>query len=479
VWIATVANIDWPKNNSQPWADQKKSYLELLDYYKALHFNAVIVQVRTAGDALYPSDKAPWSRYLSGTEGTPPNTRDDPLDWLIREAHLRGMQFHAWLNPYRATMGPDTLSLAPGHDFYRHRHWMLPYGTRYYYNPGEPGVRKHLESIILEIINNYEVDGIHFDDYFYPYKIAGEVFEDSLTYAAHALPGTSLEDWRRSNIDSLVQQIHATIKRQKPWVRFGISPFGVWRNIDTDPEGSDTRAGQTTYDDLYADPIKWMHEGWIDYIVPQLYWSMDYPPASYRKLLSWWAEHGTETHLYIGNAIYKIRNNDDVAWEDKRELPRQLSLARNTTAVKGNIFFSAKSLLEHPDVAKTLRKKYFRFPAMPPESSPATLDQFEAPHIKSVTDENQFYQVRLNSLVPGQWQYAFVYSARRENKINVDNPAQLIAKIYLDDRYTFTLGKNLAGRKKILALTFLDVYGRESQPIILHLKQTKEDDPER
>jgi uncharacterized lipoprotein YddW (UPF0748 family) len=479
VWIATVANIDWPRSAGESWSSQQMSYLDLLDYYESLRFNAVIVQVRTAGDAFYPTEKAPWSRYLSGTEGKPPDTPEDPLSWLIREAHLRGMQFHAWLNPYRATMSLDTLSLAQNHDFYRHRDWMVPYGTRYYYNPGEPEVPIHLDSIMGEVLDKYNIDAIHFDDYFYPYRIAGEVFEDSLAYATHAPPGVSLEEWRRSNVDTLVQRIHTTINARKPWVQFGISPFGVWRNNDADPAGSDTRAGQTTYDDLYADPLKWMREGWIDYLVPQLYWSMDYPPAAHRKLVSWWAQHHEGTRLYIGNGVYKIRNNTDTAWEDKRELPKQLLLARNTAGVDGNVFFSAKSLVGQPDVAKYLRKKYFRFPAVPP--GPALTDemQFEPPSLKIIAEEKQFFRVTLEGGMTGKWQYAMVYTARKGSKIDISDPAQLIEKIYLDDRLTFTLGKNLIGRKKGLAFTFLDHYGRESQPIILHLKQINSDDPER
>lgn len=470
VWIATVANIDWPKSGTDTWQEKKETYLEILDYYKAMHFNAVIVQLRTAGDALYPTEMAPWSRYLSGTEGLAPDSDTDPLEWMIAEAHRRGMQFHAWFNPYRATVGPDTLSLAANHDYYMHPDWMLAYGNRYYYNPGIPEVREQLAEVVGEVVQNYKVDGIHFDDYFYPYKIEGEVFADSLTYERYALPGQSPEEWRRSNVDSLVRKIHGAIKAGKPWVQFGISPFGVWRNRDADPSGSDTRAGQTTFDDLYADPLLWMQQGWLDYIVPQLYWSMDFPAASHRKLVSWWAERSAGTRLYIGNSVYKVRNNADEAWEKKKELPKQLALARNTTQVQGNVFFSAKSLVAHPDLATYLRKHYYKYQALPmgpPGGGPPLTDP---PRFLELRQEGNLYLVSLDEYPADTWQNAVIYAAKRPGRLDHANPAQIIETIYLDGRQCLSLGKGLLKGRKALALTFLDAYGQESPPVLITLE---------
>ena len=342
VWIATVVNIDWPKKGIDNWEKQKKDYLNILDFYQRLNLNAVIVQIRTAGDAFYASDFAPWSRFLTGTEGIAPATGEDPLRWMINAAHQRGFEFHAWLNPYRATFDLKTEILAESHDYNQHPEWMIKYGKKYYYNPGLPQVQQHLVNIMQEVVANYNVDAIHFDDYFYPYKIKDEVFADTTAFAAYALPHQSLEDWRRSNVDSLIKKIQSTIKKEKPWVQFGISPFGVWKNNATDPRGSDTRAGQTTYEDLYADPLLWMEEEWIDYLVPQVYWSMELAVASHKKIVEWWANDSINSNLYIGNGAYKIRNNADKAWRKKKELPRQLQLARGTPKVDGNVFFSAK-----------------------------------------------------------------------------------------------------------------------------------------
>src|SRR5690606_7566503 len=230
VWVATVANIDWPKHPSDDVEKKKKDFIDILDFYEKLNFNATIVQVRTAGDAFYPTQLAPWSKYLTGEQGKAPEGFEEPLQWMIEETHKRGMEFHAWLNPYRATFDLDTLALSQSHDFYRHPDWMLKYGKKYYYNPGLTEVRDKFNQIIEELVTTYELDAIHFDDYFYPYKIEGETFGDAETFSKYGLPGQSLEDWRRSNVDSLVKNVHATIKKHKPWVQFGISPFGVWKN---------------------------------------------------------------------------------------------------------------------------------------------------------------------------------------------------------------------------------------------------------
>ncbi len=346
VWIATVVNIDWPKNGKDTAEKQKADYLNILNFYEKENYNAVIVQVRAAGDAFYDSEFAPWSRFLTGEEGNSPNWNTDVLEWMILETHKRGMEFHAWLNPYRATFDEDFEVLSDTHDYCTHPEWMVHYGKKNYYNPGLPAVRNQFTKIIGELVSQYDIDAVHFDDYFYPYKIKDEIFNDSVAYKEHSLANQNLEDWRRSNIDSLVKQVNDTIKSIKPWVQFGISPFGVWKNNSTDPKGSDTKAGQTTYEDLYADPLLWMEKGWIDYLAPQVYWSMDLPAASHRKIVDWWAKNNYGTHLYVGNGAYKVRNNSDIAWDDEKELPKQLELARMTPEISGNIMFSAKSLMK-------------------------------------------------------------------------------------------------------------------------------------
>jgi uncharacterized lipoprotein YddW (UPF0748 family) len=469
-WVATVVNIDWPKNGNDAIDKQKLDYLKILDFYKNLNFNAAIVQIRTAGDAFYSSDYAPWSRFLTGKEGKSPNTDDPILSWMIDEAHKRGMEFHAWLNPYRATFDLKTEVLSLTHDFNLHPEWMLKYGKKYYYNPGLPEVRRRMIRIIDEIVTNYDIDAIHFDDYFYPYTIKDEVFRDSLAYKYYSIPNQSREDWRRSNMDSLIKNSYQTIKARKPWVQFGVSPFGVWKNKSTDPKGSDTRAGQTTYENLYADPLLWMKEGWLDYLVPQVYWSMELPVASHRKIVAWWANNSMNTNLYIGNGPYKIRNNSDKAWDNKNELPDQLTLARNTEAVEGNVFFSAKSLMhDNADVVAHLKKKYYKRAALPPTSPFAIESQRSEIKLESIQNNVDFISLFFNDLK--ETRYAMVYPSGKRKK-KAYSIKKLLTKAVVKGINQIDIDANLISGKKYISIIFIDKFGRESAPKIIHLNQT-------
>lgn len=469
-WVATVVNIDWPKNGNDAIEKQKADYLKILDFYEDLHFNAAIVQVRTAGDAFYKSDYAPWSRFLTGKEGKEPNTEESILKWMIDQAHNRGMEFHAWLNPYRSTFDLKTDILSPTHDFNLHPEWMLKYGKKNYYNPGLPEVRQRMVLVINEIVANYDIDAIHFDDYFYPYTIKDEVFQDSLTYAYHGLPNQSLEDWRRSNMDSLIKNSFETIKARKPWVQFGVSPFGVWKNNSTDPKGSDTRAGQTTYEDLYADPILWMEKGWLDYLVPQVYWSMDLSVASHRKIVDWWAQNSTNTNLYIGNGPYKIRNNSDKAWDNKKELPDQLTLARKTEAVQGNVFFSAKSLMQkNSDVVEYLKKKYYKKVALTPISTNETKPHSEGIELDHIQKNENFINLTFHDLE--EFRFASIYPSQKKKRANYPIK-KLLTKVAVDKDESIKIPVELIQEKKYIAIRFIDFYGRESGPIIVNLNPT-------
>jgi len=466
VWVATVANIDWPKNPNDEVIKKKKDYIQILDFYQKMNFNASIVQVRTAGDALYPTDLAPWSRYLTGKEGEAPKEFDGPLKWMIEETHKRGMEFHAWLNPYRATVSLDTTQLSQKHDFFQHPDWIIKYGKKYYYNPGLPAVREKFNRIIEELVTNYEIDAIHFDDYFYPYKVEGETFDDTESYKKYGLPGQSLEDWRRSNVDSLVKDVHKTIKKHKPWVQFGISPFGVWKNKSTDPLGSDTKAGQTTYEDLYADPVLWVQEGWLDYLAPQVYWSMDYPVASHKIITSWWAKNTPNTNLYVGNGTYKIKNNADKAWKKNNEIPKQLHFARDLDNIDGNIFFSAKSLIgQHEKVNKKLQKKFYNLPAKNPGPLNRVVRVVQLPAIKSVEVSNTIIDLCVSHTdnVP---RFINLYVVKQ-------GKTELIEKKYLSESevegcYQFNITKKHL--RKDLVINISDAYGNESAVQPLNLK---------
>ena len=464
VWVATVVNIDWPKNGIDIAEKQKADFLAILDFYEELNYNAIIVQVRAAGDAFYKSEFAPWSRFLTGEEGKPATWEEDNLEWMIQETHKRGMEFHAWLNPYRATFDMNTDILSNTHDYCTNPEWMIPYGKKYYYNPGLPEVRERFLNVIEEIVSEYDIDAIHFDDYFYPYKIKDLKFQDTLAYKTYAQPNQSLDDWRRSNIDSLVKNVHRTIKSKKPWVQFGISPFGVWKNDSTDPRGSDTKAGQTTYDDLYADPLLWMKEGWIDYLAPQVYWSMDLAVASHRKIVAWWAQNNNETNLYVGNGAYKVRNNSDTAWENKKELPNQLKLARNTPEISGNILFSAKSLMnDNPDVVDYIKKKYYTLPALTPELENNVEVIQEKIQVVSSNTNDGMLQLAFHGIE--EMSYALVYASGK--KVKMEYPMKkLLRKLDIKGNSgELIISKDIASHRTIV-ITFLDRYGKESSPIV-------------
>lgn len=469
VWVATVVNIDWPKNGLDTVEKQKKDFLKILDFYQNLNYNAVIVQVRAAGDAFYVSEYAPWSRFLTGTEGENLKWKEDPLTWMIDQAHTRGLEFHAWLNPYRATFDLNTDILSAEHDYHVNPDWMVKYGTKYYYNPGLPKVQEKLTFVIDELTSNYDIDGIHFDDYFYPYTIKDEVFNDSITYYNCSQPNQSLEDWRRSNVDSLIKKSYITIKEIKPWVSFGVSPFGVWKNKSTDFRGSDTQAGQTTYENLYADPLLWMEKSWLDYIAPQIYWSLELPVASHKTLVDWWAKNSANTQVYIGNGAYKVRNNSDQAWEKKKELPNQFKLARQTPEITGNIVFSAKSLIDNnSDVVSYLKKKYYKWPALTPEISGGQKQHLENIDIIGKVQSDDFVTLTLKN--HEAIRYLLVYASGKKYNSELES-RKLLAKIFVDaDSNQVKIPKSVL-KGTNFAVTFLDRYGLESHPTILHLKQ--------
>ncbi|KEP28587.1 hypothetical protein ER50_18420 [Bacillus safensis] len=370
VWIASVYNLDWPSKKGLPVAEQKQEFIRLLDEIKAMNMNAVIMQIKPTADAFYPSAYGPWSEYLTGTQGKDPGY--DPLEFMIEEAHKRGLEFHAWFNPYRITMNHTDLSrLSADHPARQHPDWTIAYGNQLYYNPGIPETQDFIIGGIEEVVKNYDIDAVHMDDYFYPYKIAGVPFPDQETYETYGKKAfTHIEDWRRDNVNQLVKQINDTIKKEKPYVKFGISPFGVWRNIKDDPTGSNTTAGMTNYDDLYADTREWIQQHDIDYVTPQIYWSIGFQAAAYDVLTKWWSNEvkGEPVHLYIGQAAYKINQNSDPAWSDPEEYFRQIELNRQSQLVQGSMHFSLKDLNRNPlNVKDRLIEGSYSKPALIPE----------------------------------------------------------------------------------------------------------------
>ncbi|MEU7056512.1 family 10 glycosylhydrolase [Streptomyces sp. NPDC046197] len=368
MWMATVLNRDWPSRTGLSAARQRSELAVLLDAAVHRRLNTVFLQVRPTADALWPSPYEPWSQYLTGTQGRDPGW--DPLGTAVKEAHARGLELHAWFNPYRVATHDDPARLVASHPARKHPDWVVPYGGRLYYNPGLPEVRAFVQKAMLDAVRKYPVDGVHFDDYFYPYPVAGQSFDDDAAYDRYGSGFAGRAAWRRDNIDALVRETAAGIKAIRPATQFGISPFGVWRNASTDPRGSDTQAGAETYDDLYADTRKWVREGWIDYLVPQLYWNIGFAAADYAELVPWWAEvaKGSRTKLYVGEALYRAGDpTQGAAWQDPAELSRHLTLAHAHPEVRGHVFFAAKDVAADPAGAMArVVADHYEQPAKPP-----------------------------------------------------------------------------------------------------------------
>lgn len=346
MWVATIANVDWPSKPGLTAAAQRAGLIAYLDEAVARRLNAVILQVRPSADALWPSPYEPWAACLTGVQGKDPGW--DPLGTAVKEAHSRGLELHAWFNPYRVANHTDPGRLSAGHPARLHPEWVLPYGGKLYYNPGLPEVRAFVQDAMLDAVRRYDIDAVHWDDYFYPYPVAGQTFADGAAYAKYGAGFPDRAAWRRSNTDKLVQEMSGRIKALKPAVQFGVSPFGVWRNASTDPLGSRTDAGVQTYDDLYADTRGWIKKGWIDHVTPQLYWSMGYAPADYASLVPWWADvvRGTGVDLFIGEALYKAGDTaQPAAWQDPAELSRHVDFAAGHDQVRGHVYFSGKNVV--------------------------------------------------------------------------------------------------------------------------------------
>ncbi|WP_199552671.1 glycoside hydrolase family 10 protein [Streptomyces sp. N35] len=354
MWIASVANRDWPSKPALPAETQRAELLAHLDTAVRRRLNTVILQVRPTADALWPSDYEPWSAYLTGVQGQDPGW--DPLGTAVDEAHKRGLELHAWFNPYRVAGHADPSRLSPDHPARSNPDWLVTYGGKLYYNPGLPEVREFVMRAMLDAVRKYPIDAVHWDDYFYPYPVAGQVFDDDAAYERYGAGFADRAAWRRDNTDQLVRGMAAAIPKARKGVQFGISPFGVWRNKATDPLGSETTAGVQTYDDLHADVRKWIRRDWIDYVVPQLYWNMGFAPADYAKLVPWWAETvaGTDVDLYLGEALYKAGDPAQPApWQDPAELSRHLSYAGKYRQVRGHVYFAAREVAADPIGAMT------------------------------------------------------------------------------------------------------------------------------
>jgi uncharacterized lipoprotein YddW (UPF0748 family) len=417
MWVATVDNIDWPSKPGLDEATVKAEYLGWLDLAQRLNLNAIFVQIRPSGDALWPSEYAPWSYWLTGkTDGTSPGW--DPLAWMIEQTHARNIEFHAWFNPYK---GDEQAPLGPGADFSKlptdnplrlHPDWAVAYpiGTddsELYFDPGVPAGREYIEQSMLEVVSRYDIDGVDFDDFFYPYPEDGQDFADVRSFALFSPGFDDKGEWRRHNVNLLVREMDQKIKAIKPWVTFGISPFGIWRNSSTDPSGSATH-GLQSFDDIYADSRTWVQQHWVDYIMPQLYWQIGNPPADFAVLIRWWSQTvaGTGVQLYPAFADYRV--GDDGAWSDPNQLSKQFALARQYN-VQGTVHYNAGSMLANKlGAISRYASAYYPTPALLPTMARMPSNPPAPPVITSVVNGTVTW-------LPGQGTLATSYAVYRRD----------------------------------------------------------------
>ncbi|MGP3912824.1 family 10 glycosylhydrolase [Nonomuraea sp. 10N515B] len=384
MWISSVANIDWPSRTGLSAAAQQAEFRAWLDLAVAKRMNAVVVQVRPTADAFWPSPYEPWSQWLTGTQGGNPGY--DPLAFMVNEAHARNLEFHAWFNPYRIANHDDPTRLVSTHPARQNPSWRFAYGGKLYYNPGIPTVRDFIEDAIMDAVSRYDLDGVHLDDYFYPYPVSGQSIPDTATYQQYGGSFGNIADWRRNNVNLLVRELDQRIHAAKPHVSFGISPFGIWRNSGTDPLGSRT-SGLQSYDSIYADSRQWVKQGWVDYIAPQIYWHIGFSTAAYEVLTAWWSDvvRDTGVQLVVGQAAYRAgASGQDAAWQDPAELSDHLTDNRKHPEVVGDVYFSAKDVKADRIGAITrLVNAHYTKPALHPARGSAAAPA--APVITSAT----------------------------------------------------------------------------------------------
>jgi uncharacterized lipoprotein YddW (UPF0748 family) len=427
VWIATVDNIDWPRRGDTNSVSQQQDFVKIINEHQRSNINALFVQVRDACDAFYAKSPEPWSEWLTGKQGKAPVPFYDPMEMMITEAHSRGMEFHAWLNLNRAVF-KTAKSVTPDHISNRKPEWILTYDGQKLLNFGIPEVRNYITDVVVNIVKNYDVDGIHFDDYFYPYKVTNQTLQDQETFKKYSRGFKDIEDWRRSNTDLLIKQIADAINAQKSYVKFGISPFGVWKNYsEKDKDGSRTKAGQTSYYDLYADTRKWVEKGWIDYIAPQVYFPNGHKLVSYGPLTDWWVANSFGRHLYIGHGAYRIASNRDSLWKNLSEMPNQLRYNASRPQVSGSLYFSSKSITQnYGGFQDSLRSDFYRYKAIVPPMPWKDNIAPQSPKMLKISRQGEGVVLSWQQSQGEVPSYYVVYRFEEGQKLSLENPANMI-----------------------------------------------------
>ena len=448
-------------------AEMKKYLTKMLDNLQKVNVNAVIFQVRVEGDALYPSEIEPWSRFLTGVQGRSPGW--DPLQFMIDECHSRNMELHAWINPYRArTKGAK--NIAPNHFSKVRPSNFVEYEGQLYFNPALQSNREHICKVVRDIITRYDVDGLHIDDYFYPYPTKGKDFNDNAQFPKGKY--SSKGEWRRENVNHLIYQLHRTVRELKPWVKFGVSPFGIYRNAKSDPAGSKTR-GLQCYDDLNADVLFWINQGWVDYCIPQVYWEIGHSAADYEELVKWWAKYASKRPLYIGQDVQRTVKAKDAASATGNQQEAKYDMQRAEKNVKGSCFWDAASAANNVDGYRDyLATGIFRYPALMPKYS--FIDNVAPKKVQGVklfdkdgnnvlvwaVDENA-----KKNVMNAPWRYV-VYRFDAKERINLNDPSKIVT--ITKNRY-YKIPEGTEG-KFVYVITVLDRMQNESEGVKCKVK---------
>ncbi len=477
VWIATVSNVDWPDRGVWDQDHQKASFIRLLDFHHKNGLNAIIFQVRPAADAFYPSPYEPWSQWLTGTQGRPPSNYWDPLEWMIQETHKRGMEFHAWLNPYRAVFNVKNSSIAANHITRQHPEWFLTYGDIRYFDPANKEGQKFVVSVVQDIVKRYDVDAIHMDDYFYPYPIPGQEFPDETSYRSS---GTTLSkaDWRRSNTDSIIKALNQVIKKENKYCKFGISPFGVWRNNDKDPErGSNTKAGPTNYDYLFADILLWLEKGWVDYVTPQIYFNIGHNKVDFSETSDWWAKYSYGKHIYVGHGIYKAIMKDP-GWKKRDELPRQIEYLRTNEKIQGSILYSSRSVVNNPfGWVDSLRNNYYKYPALIPPMKWISDEKPGKPLVDKTIIQDSIMDLKISfnskSNVPLRHYIVYQYIANSKSNLYFDVQPEFISRFITTSEFKMNESLSSNNTSYHYLITAVGKNNVESEPVEINLHKIK------
>lgn len=408
----------------------KQTLIDQLNSLQGAGINAIIFQVRPEADALYASQLEPWSRFLTGVQGQAPSPYWDPMQFMIDECHKRGMEFHAWINPYRVKTSLKS-ELSPNHLYNIHPEWFVTYNNQLFFDPALPESRRHICMVVADIVSRYDVDAIHMDDYFYPYPAKGMDFPDDASFARYSGGFTNRADWRRSNVNILIQKIHETIRGLKPWVKFGISPFGIYRNEKNDPLGSKTN-GLQNYDDLYADVLLWARNGWVDYNIPQIYWQIGHPAADYETLVKWWAKNTENRPLFIGQSVMNTIQNADPKNPSMNQLPRKMALERAYQTIGGSCQWPASAVVENAGKYRdALVQEYHKYPALVPvfdfmdDKAPGKVRK-----VKKVWTEDGYMLFWTPPKAKDEMDRAVQYVVYRfgdKEKVNIDDASHIVA----------------------------------------------------